>query len=239
MFCFFSLKSRCLLISRTGHRYLLDRAAASADSQLRLMYVAAFAMSNYTSTCNRLGKPFNPLLHETFEYVEPPTHAIGAGGSGGSGGGGGYRFLAEQVGHHPPVSAAYAESLTHSDVPARKSISSDADEQLRAGDGKVPRQQYTRVTCIMRDRNATLPGHLTDFSAIARFHIRFHSATINNKNCSMAERPVIVVGDRTEAGAPSRHWRWVRADVEILGGLGAEDEDYLFHGVRCRREWRT
>ena len=74
---------------------MLDLAAACTDSQLRLLYVAAFAMSNYTSTCNRLGKPFNPLLHETFECVEPPAEGVRPGG--------GFRFVAEQVGHHPPV----------------------------------------------------------------------------------------------------------------------------------------
>ena len=57
-------------------------------------------MSNYSATCERLGKPFNPLLNETFEYVSPP----------GEQGLGGFRYIAEQVGHHPPVSAIHAEA---------------------------------------------------------------------------------------------------------------------------------
>ena len=81
---------------------LLHRAAACPDQQQRLLYVAAFAMSNYTATCERLGKPFNPLLHETFEYMEHSNSSTGQAG---------FRFLAEQVGHHPPVSASYAEAL--------------------------------------------------------------------------------------------------------------------------------
>ncbi|KLP14254.1 related to oxysterol-binding protein [Fusarium fujikuroi] len=74
---------------------LLDLAADRADSIERLIYVAAFAASEYASTIGRVAKPFNPLLGETFEYVRPDKN---------------YRFFIEQVSHHPPVGAAYAES---------------------------------------------------------------------------------------------------------------------------------
>jgi hypothetical protein len=84
------------------YSHLLDLAAAGSGSERRLLFVAAFAMSNYVATCGRLGKPFNPLLHETFEHTQPPDGETGLGG---------FRFLAEQVGHHPPVSASHAESL--------------------------------------------------------------------------------------------------------------------------------
>ncbi|KAI9163187.1 Oxysterol-binding protein [Paramyrothecium foliicola] len=73
---------------------LLDLAAERADSIERLIYVAAFAASEYASTIDRVAKPFNPLLGETFEYVRPDKN---------------YRFLIEQVSHHPPVGAAWAE----------------------------------------------------------------------------------------------------------------------------------
>ncbi len=84
------------------YSYLLDQAAACADSEQKLLYVAAFAISNYTATCHRLGKPFNPLLHETFEYIKPSDAERKCGG---------FRYIAEQVGHHPPVSAIHAEAL--------------------------------------------------------------------------------------------------------------------------------
>lgn len=42
-----------------------------------------------------MAKPFNPLLGETFEYVRPDKN---------------YRFFIEQVSHHPPIGAAWAES---------------------------------------------------------------------------------------------------------------------------------
>ncbi|KAL1924036.1 uncharacterized protein VTP21DRAFT_7071 [Calcarisporiella thermophila] len=74
---------------------LLDRAVREKHSIERLMYVATFAMSNYASTSDRVVKPFNPLLGETFEYVREDK---------------GYRYIAEQVSHHPPVSACFCES---------------------------------------------------------------------------------------------------------------------------------
>jgi oxysterol-binding protein 1 len=74
---------------------LLDIAADRTDSTERMVYVAAFAASEYASTIGRVAKPFNPLLGETYEYVRPDKH---------------YRFFIEQVSHHPPIGAAWAES---------------------------------------------------------------------------------------------------------------------------------
>ncbi|OAR02136.1 hypothetical protein LLEC1_07302 [Akanthomyces lecanii] len=74
---------------------LLDMAASRPDSLERLIYVAAFAASEYASSIGRVAKPFNPLLGETFEYVRPDKN---------------YRFFTEQVSHHPPIGAAWAES---------------------------------------------------------------------------------------------------------------------------------
>ena len=74
---------------------LLDIAAERTDSLERLMYVSAFAASEYCSAIGRVAKPFNPLLGETFEYARPDKN---------------YRFLVEQVSHHPPIGAACGES---------------------------------------------------------------------------------------------------------------------------------
>ncbi|CCU75258.1 oxysterol-binding protein [Blumeria hordei DH14] len=74
---------------------LLDVAADRSDATERMVYVAAFAASEYASTVGRVAKPFNPLLGETFEYVRPDKN---------------YRFFIEQVSHHPPIGAAWAES---------------------------------------------------------------------------------------------------------------------------------
>ncbi|CAG8518416.1 3317_t:CDS:2 [Ambispora leptoticha] len=74
---------------------LLDIAARQKESTERILYVAAFAMSNYSSTVGRVAKPFNPLLGETYEYVRPDKA---------------FRYISEQVSHHPPISACYCES---------------------------------------------------------------------------------------------------------------------------------
>ncbi|PFH47691.1 hypothetical protein AMATHDRAFT_67134 [Amanita thiersii Skay4041] len=73
----------------------LDAAAKEDDPLRRIAFVAAFAMSNYSSTIGRIAKPFNPMLSETFEYVRLDKQ---------------YRYVSEQVSHHPPISACYAES---------------------------------------------------------------------------------------------------------------------------------
>lgn len=87
------------LLYRTGedmeYADLLDMAADRSDSIERMLYVAAFAASEFASTIGRVAKPFNPLLGETFEYARPDK---------------GYRFFIEQVSHHPPIGAAHAES---------------------------------------------------------------------------------------------------------------------------------
>lgn len=46
---------------------VLHRASELSDSTEQLAYVAAFTVSSYSSTANRTGKPFNPLLGETYE----------------------------------------------------------------------------------------------------------------------------------------------------------------------------
>ncbi|KAH9045286.1 Oxysterol-binding protein-domain-containing protein [Lactarius pseudohatsudake] len=72
----------------------LDAAFGERDPLRRIAFVAAFAMSNYSSTIGRIAKPFNPMLSETFEYVRLDKE---------------YRYLSEQVSHHPPISACWAE----------------------------------------------------------------------------------------------------------------------------------
>ena len=40
----------------------MDVACEEEDGLKRIAFVAAFAMSNYSSTIGRIAKPFNPLL---------------------------------------------------------------------------------------------------------------------------------------------------------------------------------
>lgn len=46
---------------------LLDKAAKCDNPVERMEYVAAFAVSSCASNLERVGKPFNPLLGETYE----------------------------------------------------------------------------------------------------------------------------------------------------------------------------
>ncbi|EGN94271.1 hypothetical protein SERLA73DRAFT_171297 [Serpula lacrymans var. lacrymans S7.3] len=73
----------------------LDISVREEDPHRRIAFVGAFAMSNYSSTIGRIAKPFNPMLNETFEYVRFDKE---------------YRYMSEQVSHHPPISACWAES---------------------------------------------------------------------------------------------------------------------------------
>lgn len=70
---------------------LLEEAQSLTDDPARrLLFIAAFAITSYSGTDKRTSKPFNPLLGETFELITPK-----------------YRYLSEQVSHHPPIGASH------------------------------------------------------------------------------------------------------------------------------------
>ncbi|XP_033210277.1 oxysterol-binding protein 1 isoform X2 [Belonocnema kinseyi] len=74
---------------------ILDRAAECTDNYEQMAYIAAFTVSSYSTTANRTGKPFNPLLGETYECDR--TDDLG------------WRSISEQVSHHPPMVAQFCE----------------------------------------------------------------------------------------------------------------------------------
>uniref|UniRef100_A0A803M599 PH domain-containing protein n=1 Tax=Chenopodium quinoa TaxID=63459 RepID=A0A803M599_CHEQI len=79
------------------YSYLLDRANAwgkQGNSLMRILNVAAFAVSGYASTEGRICKPFNPLLGETYEADFPDK---------------GLRFFSEKVSHHPMIVACHCD----------------------------------------------------------------------------------------------------------------------------------
>ncbi|KAK3139674.1 hypothetical protein QOZ80_5AG0387610 [Eleusine coracana subsp. coracana] len=79
------------------YSYLVDQAlqwGKQGDSLMRMLHVAAFAVSGYASTEGRQCKPFNPLLGETYEADYPDK---------------GLRFFSEKVSHHPMVVACHCE----------------------------------------------------------------------------------------------------------------------------------
>ncbi|XP_045814238.1 oxysterol-binding protein-related protein 1C-like isoform X1 [Trifolium pratense] len=79
------------------YSYLLDRAyewGRRGNTLMRILNVAAFAVSAYASTDGRICKPFNPLLGETYEADFPDK---------------GFHFISEKVSHHPMIVACHCE----------------------------------------------------------------------------------------------------------------------------------
>ncbi|XP_058192746.1 oxysterol-binding protein-related protein 1D [Rhododendron vialii] len=79
------------------YSYLVDRAlewGKQENELMRILNIAAFAVSGYASTEGRQCKPFNPLLGETYEADYPDK---------------GLRFFSEKVSHHPMVVACHCE----------------------------------------------------------------------------------------------------------------------------------
>ncbi|KAM0942454.1 putative oxysterol-binding protein [Dioscorea sansibarensis] len=85
--CFEDLEYSCLLDQ--AYEY-----GKMGNSLMRILKVAAFAVSGYSSSDGRLCKPFNPLLGETYEADFPEK---------------GIRFFSEKVSHHPMLIACHCE----------------------------------------------------------------------------------------------------------------------------------
>ncbi|XP_010250934.1 PREDICTED: oxysterol-binding protein-related protein 1D-like isoform X2 [Nelumbo nucifera] len=79
------------------YSYLVDRAlewGKQGNSLMRILNIAAFAVSGYSSTEGRQCKPFNPLLGETYEADYPDK---------------GLHFFSEKVSHHPMIVACHCD----------------------------------------------------------------------------------------------------------------------------------
>ncbi len=74
---------------------LLNQAGAIDDPFLKLAHISAFIIADVSTNINRILKPFNPILGETFEFFDNSLK---------------YRFFSEQVSHNPPISAFICES---------------------------------------------------------------------------------------------------------------------------------
>jgi len=71
---------------------LLRIANKCEDQYLRIGYVISSSYMLCANVIDRIHKVFNPILGETYDYYENDL-----------------RLVVEQVSHHPPVSAIYAE----------------------------------------------------------------------------------------------------------------------------------
>lgn len=86
-----TLLQKAAEVNVAGDHYLV-KAAASKETTLRMVYCLGQLLTQHNFVKHRCKKPFNPMLGETYELVT--EH---------------YRFFAEQVSHHPPVSAFLQE----------------------------------------------------------------------------------------------------------------------------------
>lgn len=84
---------------------LLSKAAQCSDPKEEAAYVAAFCNSPYASTIVRTGKPFNPLLFETFECDRRADPRFG------------WRVITEQVSVHVSVYLNVTSRLVDDCVP--------------------------------------------------------------------------------------------------------------------------
>jgi hypothetical protein len=75
------------------HTSTLDNANNESNRFKRLAHCMGFLVMNLSQAIGRNKKPFNPLLGETFEVFYNGLFCI-----------------CEQVSHHPPISALYAEN---------------------------------------------------------------------------------------------------------------------------------
>lgn len=74
--------------------HLLDESFKCQEEELKIANISAYIVSELSLSINRLLKPFNPILGETFEFVDCKNQ---------------FRAISEQVSHHPPVSAYLIE----------------------------------------------------------------------------------------------------------------------------------
>ena len=94
------------------YKRALDRASKEKDSCLRLGLTVAASFMSYSHTVGRQKKPINPLLGETMEMIWEDAQGI-----------------AEQVSHHPPISAKFWKTENYSVLSKKIPIKSEKDHQ--------------------------------------------------------------------------------------------------------------
>jgi len=83
------------LCERFQYSYLLNQGASQENKLFHLGFIAGFILGEVSLNINRILKPFNPILGETYEYYDNDMK---------------FRYFSEQVSHHPPISAYICES---------------------------------------------------------------------------------------------------------------------------------
>ena len=176
---------------------LLDTAASTKDQSRRLLYVSAFAVSQFSTNRAReraIRKPFNPMLGETYELIRTDKEVPG-----------GFRLIVEKVTHRPIVRMACQAdsanwSLSQSPAPSQKFWGKSAELTT---DGRV------RMTLRLQDGSDELYS--------------WNVATAFLRNVVMGEKYVEPVGTMTVNNETSG----AKANVEFKqkGMFGGRSED--------------
>lgn len=134
---------------------LLDQATKQIQPNERLLYVTAFAVSQFSGSRGKeraIRKPFNPLLGETFELVRGENEVPG-----------GLRLVVEKVTHRPVRLAMQADSalwsFAQSPAPTQKFWGKSAEITtegrvrvvLRLPDGTEERYSWNIATVFLRN----------------------------------------------------------------------------------------
>lgn len=134
---------------------LLNQAAKQSSPTDRLLFVASFAISQFSNGRAKeraIRKPFNPLLGETFELVRSEKEVPG-----------GFRLIVEKVQHRPVVLAMQADStnwsFSQSPAPGQKFWGKSAEITtegrvrivLRLSNGQEERYSWNIATMFLRN----------------------------------------------------------------------------------------
>ncbi|KAL0942602.1 oxysterol binding protein [Colletotrichum truncatum] len=134
---------------------LLDQAVGQKEPKERLLYVTAFAVSQFSTGRAKeraIRKPFNPLLGETYELLRTEQEVPG-----------GFRLLVEKVCHRPVRLAMQADSanwsFSQSPAPSQKFWGKSAEITtegrvriaLRLPDGSDELYSWTHATMFLRN----------------------------------------------------------------------------------------
>lgn len=111
----------------------LTKAAVHHDPVNRMAFVALSLMSGFFTVPKRMGKPFNPLLGETYELVAPD-----------------FRYFSEQVSHHPPIACYTLEGLNYEVQRQFETVQQFTGKSVKIYD-KNKQKVYLSMPCGMRE----------------------------------------------------------------------------------------
>jgi hypothetical protein len=114
---------------------LLNKAAREDDQYMRLAYIAAFNIAGHALSPFRTLKSFNPLLFETYELIDEKL---------------GFKFISEQVSHHPAVSACFVEGEGYNYY-----ANSNSKQKFLLTRGALEIQNIGKIFCNLTTFNET------------------------------------------------------------------------------------